>query len=461
MSDSFNDRVRLGAGPAALMKRRDPFVLVEGPAGTGKSRADLTMMVLDGLKYPNSRILITRATRESLTESLLVTLEDEVFPSLGITVPSGADRQNRSKYRLDNGTVIVAIGLNKPERSYSTQWDRILVGEAFEVPKETAMKLARALRGTAMPYQQCVFETNPVNPNHWLNQIAEPIADELRHVETRAEYRRLQRFNYGDPPAGKWKRIVTKHQDNPAYFDHEAWRFRPFGQDYIDNKLGMMEGYLRLRLKDGLWVAASGTVYPEFRVDRHVVPPFPDGSPPPEWPCFVGWDPGYDHPTAILWFCVAPDGVIFVFDEIYRGGADVDVHCASVRAKNAGRTVRAYFGDPQDFFNDRSNGPSCAKQARACGLRFQRWPRTGGDAQAMVGAVRQLLRKEQLLVTSNCINTIDEFQSWSYRRTASGDVPAGDDAYEDANNHAMDVVKGLVATGRLKFRAPNPDEETD
>jgi hypothetical protein len=29
---------------------------------------------------------------------------------------------------------------------------------------------------------------------------------------------------------------------------------------------------------------------------------------PPDWPCWLAEDPGYDHPTAILVLTVAPNG---------------------------------------------------------------------------------------------------------------------------------------------------------
>jgi phage terminase large subunit len=438
----------MGLGPAALLQRRDPFVLVEGPAGTGKTRSILTQILLDGLKYPRSRILLARATRESLTQSILVSLEEEVFPSLGLAIPGGAGRQNRSEYRLPNGTVLVPMGMDKPERLFSTAWDRIYVNEAIEVEKDKALKLARGMRGTHMPYVQAIFDTNPTHPGHWLNQIAEPAGDGLRHVETREQYARLQRFNRADPPKGFWKRIITKHQDNPYYFDHRAWRFTDFGAKYIHEKLGSYTGYLRMRLLDGLWVAAEGTVFPEFRLDRHVLPPF---TPPPEWPYFVGYDPGYDHPTCVLWILVAPDDSLFVADEIYQGGRSVEQHCDEIHARNQGRTVRRYYGDPQEMFSDRSQGPSCATQAKKRKISFHPWPATGGNAQAMVNAVRNLLIGGRLRVMSHCVNTIREFQSWSFKRTTGGEVPAGDDAYEDHDNHAMDVIKGLVATKALVF----------
>jgi hypothetical protein len=52
---------------------------------------------------------------------------------------------------------------------------------------------------------------------------------------------------------------------------------------------------------------------------------------------------------------------------------------------------------------------------------------------------------------STCVNTIREHQSWSFKRTATGELPAGDDAYEDADNHTCDVVKRIVA---LNLRFP-------
>jgi hypothetical protein len=74
------------------------------------------------------------------------------------------------------------------------------------------------------------------------------------------------------------------------------------------------------------------------------------------------------------------------------------------------------------------------------------WPRTGGNEESMVNAVRERLTADRLKVFAPCANTIREFQSWSYKRTAAGELPAGEDKFEDRDNHAMDVCKGVVAT---------------
>jgi hypothetical protein len=64
----------------------------------------------------------------------------------------------------------------------------------------------------------------------------------------------------------------------------------------------------------------------------------------------------------------------------------------------------------------------------------------------MVEAVRRRLNENSLVVFNTCKHTIMEFQSWSYKRTASGEIPPGDDRFEDRNNDCMDVIKGVVST---------------
>jgi phage terminase large subunit len=58
---------------------RDPEVLIEGPAGTGKTRAVLEYVNYLCENNDNIRVLMFRKTRASMTESVLVTYEDEVL----------------------------------------------------------------------------------------------------------------------------------------------------------------------------------------------------------------------------------------------------------------------------------------------------------------------------------------------------------------------------------------------
>jgi hypothetical protein len=192
----------------------------------------------------------------------------------------------------------------------------------------------------------------------------------------------------------------------------------------------------------------------EFNEELHVVPAdqFSCGI-PQDWPVYIGYDPGYHHPTAILWFVIAPNENIYIFDEIYKSGRSVLEHAQEIKAKSQGLNVRMHYGDPQHMFSQTAQSPrTIADQLRECGISFSPWRRTGGQEEAMVENVRcrlaklDAMREPTLRVFAKCVNTISEFQSWSYRRTPNGDLPPGPDKFEDKDNHAMDVVKGVLAT---------------
>ena len=428
---------------AAAFTCTDPEILLEGRAGTGKSIGWLTKAHHVANSYPNSRQLILRAYRANLTESVIPTFEDKVLGPTHPLIARGLSRRNRHSYRYPNGSEIVLAGLDKPGKTFSTEWDRVYVNEGTEVPKESVELLSRSLRNFKTPYHQILIDCNPGSPAHWLNERATPASDKLRDIGDRRSYERLQKFNHG-PQSGTMRRLIGCHQDNPFYFDIRQWEWTLAGKEYVA-RLGKMSGHNLQRMLRGRWVAADGVVYPEFDEVRHIVTDFPV---PREWPIYVGIDPGYDHPCAILWIAIAWDGTYYVIDELYRGGLGVAKHAQDIHAKNANRTVRSYYGDPQYAFSSTmhaQDGESIADQFRRHGINLYPWPRTGTQEKSMVELVRTRLELGSLKIFRGCANTIREFQSWSYKRDAQGQILPGDDRYEDKDNHAMDVVKGLVA----------------
>src|SRR5262245_66475081 len=107
-----------------LFHCRAPEVLVSGPAGTGKTLAALWKLHYCATKVPGLRALITRKTRHSLTESVLVTYERNVLP-LGHPVFRGAARASRSAYHYPNGSEIVLGGMDLASRVLSSEDARI------------------------------------------------------------------------------------------------------------------------------------------------------------------------------------------------------------------------------------------------------------------------------------------------------------------------------------------------
>lgn len=103
-----------------LLDCQAPEVLIEGPAGTGKSRAAMEKLNYLCETVPGIRCLVCRGTRTSLTESVLVTYETKVLWPGHPAISGDASRANRHSYDYPNGSTIVTGGLDKPERLYST-----------------------------------------------------------------------------------------------------------------------------------------------------------------------------------------------------------------------------------------------------------------------------------------------------------------------------------------------------
>lgn len=452
---SRNVQILIGDSYLPLLQGLHPgrFVLLEGRRGTGKTRAILTYLVIQALRYPGSRWLLSRSTRALLGRTVLKTLYEQVLPLFGIPLPA-AGPANVSEIPIGNGSAFVAEGMNELNRSQSAEYAGGYVAEVGEIEQQdTVLGLTGAMRQVVpgLPFHQVICDVNPVYPGHWANRIAEPAGDELRAIASKADYLRTLAHNRAPAKAGFWKRIITSHADNPGYFDPVAWAWTPVGKEYVEG-LGELRGYMRARWLDGLWVAAEGTIFPEFSTSLHVVQPFPI---PDDWPAWTFWDPGADHPTAIPWIARAPNGCLYVFDEIYQGGRSVAQHCAEIRSRETARAdagwplnIHGRYADPQYAFSRTAfSVKTIAEQAAECGIRLEPWPRTGDSANElqMIEAVRGLLAAGRIKTFATCQHTVDEWQSWRWKRKADGSRGDGADEPEDRNNDLMDCIKGAVA----------------
>ncbi len=81
MSEALREFVPVGAH-RELWGARDPRILVEGPAGTGKTRNELERINALCWKYPKSRHLICRKTRASMSESVLVVVGSKMVEAV-------------------------------------------------------------------------------------------------------------------------------------------------------------------------------------------------------------------------------------------------------------------------------------------------------------------------------------------------------------------------------------------
>lgn len=292
-----------------LFECRDKELCLDGAAGTGKTVAALNKIHACLMKYAGARALVARKTNTALAGSALVTYREHVLRDEEGVRWFGGNRTRPAAYHYPNGSELIVNGLDKPEKVKSTEFDLAYINEATECTEEDAEFVRSRLRHGKMPYQQLIMDDNPGAPTHWLNQ------------------RML---------AGKTTRLCSRHQDNPRFYDRVAQDWTPEGREYIEGTLGGLTGVRRLRLKDGIWASAEGTVYDEYNADIHLIP---RRTIPKEWPRYWVVDFGYNDPFVCQFWAVGDDGALYRYREIYWTGRIVEEHARDI-LRLAGYEVR-------------------------------------------------------------------------------------------------------------------------
>lgn len=452
------------------IERGTPEILCYGARGVSKTLCLCNWLLNLATIYPGMTQIWARSTRTRLSDGAIKTLEDEVLPLWGISL-GAKDRGSRSSYELPNGSEIILQGLDDPDRQKSVRADIVWVNEPSEITEAQWEEVGGSLRSSLnsrCPFRLLIGDHNPMPAAHWTYTRCAPVPSRLyprvlddgtRMAEwlPPSLYQDIQDYNAA--PLTKpalTKKIIFCAADNPGYWSLDPWGWTPAGLEYARSRLGRMTGSRKARYLEGRPVAEEGTVFGDsFGSESHVVESHGVG----DWPVIVGYDPGYDHPCAVLFVAIAPDGQPLVIEEIYGSGIGLGSLAERIKTKVATNRWRVtdYLADPFGAFaqTQAASGRSIAEtMAGDHGIEFRRWPAArGADKVAQVEAVRTWLCADQpLQIFRQCINTIGEFESWSYARLKDGTLPSGDDRFEDKNNHAMDVLMGILAT------RPNADK---
>jgi PBSX family phage terminase large subunit len=287
--------------------------LLSGPAGTGKSRACLEKLNAVCLRWSGTRALIVRKTRESLTESALVTFEDKVLPAFS-PIAAGASRRMRQSYHYPNGSTVVVGGLDKPGKVMSTEYDLIYVQEAIELHENDWESLTTRLRNNVVPFQQLIADTNPDSPRHWLYQRAS---------------------------AGRTAMLESRHEDNPSLWDRDRGDWTATGRAYI-SRLDALTGPRKDRLRFGRWVQAEGVVYDGWDRNVHVIDRF---DIPPDWRRIRSIDFGHTNPFVCLWIAIDNDARMYVYRELYHTKRTVRVHAEQINRLSGDETYEFTVAD--------------------------------------------------------------------------------------------------------------------
>lgn len=393
---------------------RDDEVVLYGPAGTGKTRIWLEKMNTLCRKYKGFRGMFVRATRESLTNSVMPIFENEVLLPGEFGVHRDAlvrYHHGNQRYEYRNGSVIVTAGLDKPGKALSSQYDGVYVNEANQVTKDAWETLSTRLRGpTPTAYKQLMADCNPDHPRHWLKvRIDEKLTRGIR----------------------------SSHADNPA-----------ITPEYLA-KLDRLTGVRRKRLRDGEWAAAEGMIYDAWDTALHVVARF---DPPPSWQRVWTVDFGMTKPFVWQNWAIDPDGRAYLYQEIYRVGVIVEDHAAHILALTAGQPRPSAIVCDHDLedratlerhLNMRTLPATKAIRPGIQAVQARLRPQPDGKPRLMLMTGALVERDPSLVEEVLPLSTEDEVVAyvWDVDKSALGQKEEPIDEY----NHGMDAMRYCVA----------------
>jgi phage terminase large subunit len=350
------------------------------------------------LYVPGVRLLLARRVLEDLKTGALATYTNHVQPQLDGVVTFGGNRFYPGEFRYANGSIIHVVGLDKPGKVMSAEYDIIAVNEATEVDENTWQTLKSRLRNGRLAYQQLIGDCNPSGPRHWLNV----------------------RCN-----AGLTRRVQTTHRDNPAYWNAALGEWTTMGRTYVLQTLGSLTGVQRKRLLDGVWAAAEGIVYPEF-VPEMVQHRDDDELRP--WRRVMAADIGSRNPTCIGRGHVRGDGFLHISREIYRRNMTATEIIDTIKREADELRPDAIYIDPsaKGYIDDlvRAGYPAMAAENDVLeGIQRVKGVLAGGFS-----------------IDPSCINIIDEFGLYAYpdNPRVETDKPVKD------FDHGMDMLKYMV-----------------
>lgn len=391
--------VELRGAARELWGCKDHEVIISGPAETGKTFGALHKLDALMWKYNGAQAVIVRKTYKSCVSSVLQTYKNKVVSKdAGI---KAFGNEHPEFYAYPNGSRIWVGGMDNPDKVLSSERDFIYVNQAEELALsdwETLLTRATGRAGNA-PYSQVFGDCNPGGSRHWIRQRA---------------------------AIGKTKLLTSIHKDNPNLYTADGELTE---QGRIT--LGILDGLsgVRLRrLRYGEWATAEGAVYEMFSNQTHVI--HREAS---EFVRFyMAQDEGYTNPAVILLVGEDSDGRLHILREFYeRGKLQADVVAAALALwEEYSPTMDAVDAAAAGLIADlRNNGINAipAKGRVIDGInQVQNRLKAQGDT------------RPRLTIEPDCINTINEFESYVWK--AERDEPVKE------NDHALDALRYLIDT---------------
>lgn len=205
----------------------------------------------------------------------------------------------------------------------------------------------------------------------------------------------------------------------------------------------------------------EGQVYPEFKQNIHVIPPF---AIPDDWVRVVGADHGFRNPAAWVWGAVDPDGDIYIYREFYQREWTIPEIMEGKRDDKSGEWQKGVVGlskgeNIEMIYMDPN---AAAQKGRKTGTEMDEYREYAPKTWAIVKAnnkkepgidrVKQYLkvdertRRPRLFVFNTCNNLIDEVVTYRWAELPVGQQGRQNEREEPVkyHDHACDALRYLI-----------------
>ncbi len=148
-----------------------------------------------------------------------------------------------------------------------------------------------------------------------------------------------------------------------------------------------------------------------------------------------GIDWGWDNPSALVIIKLS-DGVFTIVDEYYETKKTTTELIEKMQNLQKQWGVNRWYADSAE--------PDRIEEAsRGTGLYVIPFEKRKGSVNAGIDYINQLLKENRLFVHRQCVNTINEFNSYHWHQTKDGTTPPKEEP-EKEDDHAMDAMRYAI-----------------
>jgi PBSX family phage terminase large subunit len=395
---------------------------------SGKTTASCAEAANHCLERANSRFLITAIS--------LKQIKDAVMPELMKFLPPWFIKKYTTNptpnIKLTNGSEILIYSSENPDNLRSLNLTGFYIEEASGVKYEIFDQLTTRLRnkagiifdedGNEVDYRfMGILCTNP--EDGWIKD--DFLLKSGRIVTSPSIDINIYKPLLKEPLEKHYHSFISSTRDNTklpkTYLEgmcagkSERW-IRKYVDCYLDNK--------------------EGAVFPDYT--KNIVEPF---RIPKDWKRLVGFDPGYNDPTAIPKGAIDPKtGIIYIYDDYKVSNMPISYH-----AKQLSNDIRGFEllipiqADPSVQKRNDRDGISYADYFRQrSGLYLEP---ANNDILYGIEKVRDYMENGKLKFFSSCNNLKEEAMNYAYPKKDknTNDLPV------DNFNHLWDAIRYIIA----------------